>query len=127
MRKAVLYPTVPRVRLAARGKRRTLPNQCMSLAEMFRRFVRREPLPQEKQGTFYEGEYDLEKVAKMDRVEQEEILDELKQATTRAEKYVREKAAKITAEKAEEKRAADALKQQQAPEPSSKGPEGKPA
>lgn len=77
---ARLYPDVARRRKMFEGvKRLTVPGQCMSLAEMFRRFVRREPLPSEKRGMYYEGEFDLEKVAKMDRVEQDEILEELKE------------------------------------------------
>lgn len=70
-----------RPRLFTGVKRRTLPNQAMSLAEMFRRFVRREPLPVEKEGVYVESDYDLEKIAHMDTVEKEEVLQEMKEST----------------------------------------------
>jgi len=124
-----LYRPVPRVRRMCEGaKRRTLPNQCMSLAEMFRRFVRRESLPVEKQGVYIEGEHDLEKLAKMDRVDQDEILDQLKADTERKKKAAKEADQKITAEKEAKKAAEQALQQAaQNPPTGSKGPEGKAA
>lgn len=82
MKTIQLYPPVTRSPRYFPGvKKRTLPNQCMSLAEMFRRFVRREPLPTEKNGIYVESDYDLEKLAHLDRVEQDEILDEMKSKT----------------------------------------------
>lgn len=99
MNQRYLYPDVPRRRRLFTGvKRVTLPSQCMSLAEMFRRFVRREPLPAEKNGFFQEGPYDLEKVVHMDRVEQEEILSELKEQN--AGRKAKAEAAIAKAEKA---------------------------
>lgn len=59
-------------------KRVTLPNQCMSLQEMLRRFVRREPLPVERRGIYHESDYDLEKLATADRTEQDEVLAQMK-------------------------------------------------
>lgn len=88
-------------------KRVTLPNQCMSLQEMFRRFVRREPLPMEKKGVYLETDYDLEKVATLDRVEQDEVLAEMREKTEAAEAKVK-KAIKAKEEKeAAAKKAAD--------------------
>jgi len=69
-------------------KRLTLPDQAMSLAEMFRRFVRREPLPVEKAATYIETNYDLEKIAKLDRVEKDEILAVMREETKLAEHKV---------------------------------------
>jgi len=74
----MLYNPAPRVPEMYKGKLLTLPKQCMSLQEMFRRFVRREPLPQETPGVYIDGEHDLEKIARMDRVDQDELLDQLK-------------------------------------------------
>lgn len=92
-----------------KGKRVTVPNQCMSLEEMLRRFVRREALPVEKQGVYVESEYDLEKLAKEDRVHQEEVLAEMKRDTESKKKKVEEAKAKKAAEKkeAEDKAKAD--------------------
>lgn len=63
------------------GKRRTVPNSAISLQEMLRRFIRREPLPVEKQGVYVEGQYDLEKIGSLDRVEQDELLSVLRSDT----------------------------------------------
>lgn len=77
---SVLYPTA---RKASRKsfigvKRQTVPNQSMSLAEIVRRFIRREPLPVSHEG-FYESRFgDLEKLSKADIVEQMSKVDELK-------------------------------------------------
>jgi len=93
-----LYPDVPRVRQMFKGvKRVTIPGQCMSLAEMFRRFVRREPLPVEKQAIYVESDYDLEKVSTMDRVDQEVILEEMKEKTKAAEAKIKKAEAKKAA------------------------------
>jgi len=73
----------------------------MSLHEMLRRFVRREPLPVEKQGIYHESEYDLEKLAKEDRVDQEATLEYMKQDVAakkaKADKAKADKAAKEAA------------------------------
>jgi len=99
MYKVSLYPVVPRVRKMFDGvKRCTLPSQVMSIAEMFRRFVRREPLPAEKHGIYVESDYDLEKVAAMDRVDQDLVLSEMREKTMAAEAKVK-KAQKAKAEK----------------------------
>lgn len=128
-----LYPPVSRKpRLFPGVKRVTLPNQCMSLAEMFRRFVRREPLPVEKQGIYVEGEHDLEKVARMDRVEQEELLDQLKANTSAKEKAAKDKIAEELKKEEEQREATRRLEEQQrqAANPTatgSKAQEGRPA
>jgi len=133
MKQVTLYPVVPRVRRTFEGVQRvTLPNQCMSLAEMFRRFVRREPLPVEKKGVYIEGEHDLEKLAQLDRVEQDELLDQLKADTASKEKRAKEKAKEELA-KQEKQREAIRLYEEsqkqaaQTPPTGSKGPEGKAA
>lgn len=106
MRKVILYPAVPRVRRFFVGvKRCTLPNQCMSLAEMLRRYVRREPLPAAKDGVYVETDYDLEKLTKMDRVEQEEVLTEIKETVSKKRKRVEEEDKRVSEEKASKKKA----------------------
>lgn len=69
-------------------KRLTLPDQCMSLKEMLRRFIHRETLPAAKDGIYVETEYDLEKLAKMDRVEQDEVLDVMKRDVASKKKAI---------------------------------------
>jgi len=91
-------------------KRLTLPNQCMSLQEMLRRFVRREPLPVEKKGVYIETEYDLEKLAKEDRVHQDEVIEIMKQD-------VEVKKAKAEKAKADKAAKEEAIKQQSDPKP----------
>lgn len=106
MRIIQLYPGVPRVRRMFDGvKRVTLPNQCMSLSEMLRRFVRREALPAAKDGVYIETDYDLEKVSKMDRVEQDEIISELKQTVSTRKKAMDDEDKRLTEERAAKKRA----------------------
>jgi len=88
-----------------------LPNQTMSLKEMLRRFVRREVLPVEKQGIYYESDYDLEKLAKEDRVDQEAILSEMKEVVA-GKKAKAESALKAKRDKEEAAaKAAEAAKQ----------------
>lgn len=87
----------------------------MSLREMLNRFVRREPLPVEKEGVYIESEYDLEKIPHMDRTEQDEIHAEMKAKTAAAKSKVDKKKkeetdALIAAEVAKQK-ADEALKQ----------------
>jgi len=103
----------------------------MSLAEMFRRFVRRESLPVEKQGIYVEGEHDLEKVANMDIFERHELLEQLKQDTA-AKKKLAQEAIQEHAKKAHEQREAtrlyqESLKAAQNPPTGTKAQEGKAA
>lgn len=59
-------------------KRVTLPNQCMSLREIIKRFVRHEALPVLQEGVYEDRFGDLEKLAKADITEQLEEADRLK-------------------------------------------------
>lgn len=97
----VLNHLVPRKRIMCSGKKLVVPNATMSLAEMLRRFVRREVLPVERKGTYVETDYDLEKIPHMDIVEREELLEEFKAVTAKKKKKaddaVAEKAAKDAA------------------------------
>lgn len=115
MKKAVLYPVVPRVRQVKFGKRVTVPNQAMSLREMLKRFVRREPLPVEKEGVYIETEYDLEKIPHMDRTEQEAILSEVKEKTAKAkakvDKFKKDQLDKAIAEEVAKQKAEELKKQ----------------
>lgn len=115
MKKTVLYPVVPRVRQVNIGKKRTLPNQAMSLREMLKRFIRREALPVERKGVYIETEYDLEKIPHLDRTEQDEILTEMKAKTAKAkeklDKRQKEDQEKAIAAEIEKQKAEDAKKQ----------------
>lgn len=110
MSKLVLYNPRPNVAQDTKGwKKFTIPNQSMTLQEILRRFVKREPLPLEHEGTFYDGEYDLEKLSKADRTEQDEVLSNVRDTVKRlkddiSQNEAKEKAAKkarIEAKKAE--------------------------
>lgn len=75
----VLYPTRPIVGQSFVGaKKHVIPNQCMTLQEIIRRFIKREPLPAEHEGSYHEGEYDLEKLAKEDMVVRGQVLEDVK-------------------------------------------------
>jgi len=76
-------------------------------------------LPVEKQGIYYESDYDLEKLAKEDRVDQEAILSEMKEVTS-TKKAKAEAALKKKAD-AEAAKAVEAAKVQSDPK------EGKPS
>lgn len=103
MNKIALYPSVPRVRRMESGVIVTVPDQVMSIKEMFRRFVRREPLPAAKNGIYIESDYDLEKLAKEDRVVQEEVLAEMKVKVADKKKKLDEGLAAEAAKKQKEK------------------------
>lgn len=75
-----LYPTVAVKGKSFKGvKRVTVPNQSMTLAQILKRFVKRESLPLEKEG-FYEDryDYDLEKIQREDLVVKDEIMESVK-------------------------------------------------
>lgn len=74
-------------------KRMTVPGQSLSLAEILRRYVRREPLPQSHEGTYETRFGDLEKIARMDIVDQMEIVDSLKAQIAAFESRQKAKAA----------------------------------
>lgn len=100
-----LYPSARSTSVSFRGvKRMTVPGQSLSLREIVRRFVRREALPVNAKDGVYEHRFgDLEKISKLDLVEQHEIIDSLKVKI--ADFNAREKAR--VAKEAEEKVAAE--------------------
>lgn len=109
-----ITPHVRKPRLFPGVKSKYVPDQAMSIAEMFRRFVRREPLPAEKDGVYVESEYDLEKISHMDVIEKQEVLAEMKERTTLKEnkmKAAQEKQRKAEEEKLKAAEAAASLKQ----------------
>lgn len=116
----VLHKTHPRKRIMSTGKKLVVPNATMSLHEMLRRFVRREQLPVEKAGSYFESDYDLEKVSKMDRVDQEEILSEMKQKTATAKKKAQTEYQRLEKERKDKE---DLLKQSD-PKPDPSAPKG---
>lgn len=79
MRTRSLFRSTPTKRRGGAGIRLTVPRGCMSIAEMLRRYVRREALPAERRGIYVDVGYDLEKVAGMDRVEQQDVLDQVRE------------------------------------------------
>lgn len=89
MSKLVLYNPPPRVSQDCSGwSQHTVPNQSLSLREIIKRFVRREPLPMSKEGTYFEGDYDLEKLGSSDITEKHEVLEDLKKDTERKKRKV---------------------------------------
>lgn len=82
------------------GKKTFVPMASMSIQEMLRRFVRREALPVEKEAVYIDAGYDLEKVSKMDRVDQQDILDEVREKRGRLESDIAAEIAKAKAEAA---------------------------
>lgn len=72
-------------------KRCTVPNQSLSLREILKRFVRREPLPLHREGSFEERFGDLEKVARADITVQMEEAEKLRSAIAGYNKRVRDK------------------------------------
>lgn len=129
MMKAKVHMEVARrPRMFPGVKKLTIPDQAMSLAEMFRRFVRREPLPQEKPAAYVESPYDLEKVAHLDVLEQEEVLAEMKESVSSKKKKLEsaqvaatEKSNAVKAAKdAERAKLIEELRQKDAKDPVSK-------
>lgn len=59
--------------VTATGKKLVVPNQSISLEEILRRFTRGEPLQIGRDVQYHESEDDLEKISKMDLVDQEEF------------------------------------------------------
>jgi len=72
-------------------KKQVVPNQSMSLQEIIERFTRGEPLPIGQEGSFSEGEDDLEKLKTMDLVDKQEYIDKLKSTQKSYEKQEYEK------------------------------------
>jgi len=90
MKKDVLYPDVKRPGQSFKGSKVcVVPNQSMGLAEILRRFVKRESLPQSKEGVYEDRyDYDLEKLSKADLTEQHEVINKVKQDVKRFEKEI---------------------------------------
>lgn len=107
-----LYPTYKRIgQDFSNVEKMTVPNQTLTLKEILRRYIKKEPLPSMKEGTFHESEYDLEKLSQADLTEQHEVIEELKQKVKRKKKVVDDY--QEEQKKKEEERA----KGSQAPEP----------
>lgn len=87
------------------SKKYAVPSQAMSLAEILRRFVRREQLPVSKEGIYTTSMGDLEKIAREDIFDQHERVAELKVNIAKAEKRMKD---------ADEKRIADEIARQAA-------------
>lgn len=78
MKKLRLYPKQEIEKQSFEGvKRHVVPNQSMGLAEIIRRFTRREPLPELREGFYSEEHGDIEKIQKEDIVDREERIREL--------------------------------------------------
>lgn len=106
MKKLICYPSVVIKGQSFKGKKKvTIPAQSMKLSEIIRRFVKREPLPAEREGVYDDRhDYDLEKLAKADRTIQEEVLEEVKATVKRRRKVAEDmlKAAKESPPKQED-------------------------
>lgn len=90
MKKLENYFIPPRAGQSFKGKKvYTLPRQTMTLGEILRRFIKKELLPELKQG-IYEDRYemDLEKLAKADRVHRDEVVEELKTVNKKRQKKI---------------------------------------
>jgi len=59
-------------------KRHTVPSQSLSLREILRRYVRRQPLPTSNDVQYDTRFGDIEKMAKLDITEQKEIAKDLR-------------------------------------------------
>lgn len=86
-------------------KRSTVPKQSLSLREILKRYVRREPLPGTNDGIYEERFGDIEKISKADITVQMEKVDELKAMADRIRKREDDRLAK---EKADREAAFDA-------------------
>lgn len=81
-----LYPPVQRSRTSFKDvKSVTVPNQCMTLAEIIKRFVRKESLPIGREGFYEDRMGDLEKLGNEDIVVQLERAADLKSKIKNAE------------------------------------------
>jgi len=75
-----------------------IPSQSMSLAEILRRFVRREQLPVSKEGIYTTQMGDLEKIAREDIFDQRERFEALSDRIKKAEKRTKDAADKRIAD-----------------------------
>lgn len=110
--KVRLYPPVKVIGKSFKNSvRHTVPMQSMSLREIVKRFVRRESLPQFKEGMYEDRFGDLEKLKKEDLVVQYERLEELRSQLKAMKKRIedKEQEAKAAAEKFEEEKLQEAI------------------
>lgn len=88
----LLYPNVTvEAQDFSKVKVQTMPNQSMSLKDIIKRFVRREALPQMREGLYVENLGDLEKLARQDITVRMERMEEIKSYISKAEKRMKEK------------------------------------
>ena len=80
----------------------TVPNQAMTLQDVLKRFVRREPVAIEKQGIYEERFGDLEKLSHADPVIQQEKVAEWKEVTNQRFKAYKDSEEKKAQKKKEE-------------------------
>lgn len=108
-RKISLAMSRPETGLSFVGvKRQTVPNQSLSLREIIKRFIRREPLPLSNDGVYEDRYTDLEKLSKADITVQHEYLRSVKSKIREFERGEEEKK-KAAATAAKEKEKADII------------------
>lgn len=99
MKRLHLYPSVPiDGKDFSKVKSITVPNQNMTLRDILKRFIRKESLPVEMEGVYYEGLGDLEKLQTEDITVRKEMAADLRRNIARAksaQKAAAEKAAKV--------------------------------
>lgn len=81
------------------AKRMTVPSQSLSLREILRRFVRREALPTSQDGVYEDRFGDLEKMTRLDIVEQMEQVEKWKSQIKAFEERNKAQAEKDAADK----------------------------
>lgn len=108
MSKLILYPAVKVTgQDFSKSKKHVVPRQNMTLKEIIKRFVKKEALPQMKEGVYNEDyDIDLEKVQREDITVKEEIIAETKEKVKRHKKKMDDEAEAAT-RKAVEKRDAE--------------------
>jgi len=99
--KTVLYPK-PRAskKVIKWGKKVTVPNQAMSLAEIIRRFTRKEALPIEKEGLYEDRFGDIEALSREDITVRKERAEELRNWANLGEQRYNEEQKRLAEEKA---------------------------
>lgn len=113
-----LYPPVSvRGQNFSNVKKVVVPKQSLSLREILRRYVRREPLPGVSEGVYEERFGDLEKMAKADIVDQMEFVEDLKGKIARVKKRESDRLIAVEAAKKESARIAAATATPPTPTP----------
>lgn len=108
-KKLVLYPKVVVAGQKFKGvKKVTVPSQSMSLAEILKRFTRKESLPVEKDGVYEDRFGDLEKLKHEDITVRHEKVEEIKSAVRAHNKRVKDKHEQEQKEKEEKEKAGKA-------------------